>query len=156
MPQNIHQKIFFSLISSVNRFLTMFPNVFLNPFFKVSTLMIFLMHFAKNIFYFSTMMLPLQTIYWSTFSYPYLLTNEEEDIRKHTDKQTFTFFLIFDFCCEFNYTQKREREVGTFTIRFIDVTLIYWNRLRKRKNYIKRNFYYSCGNRFISLELPLP
>ena len=134
--------------------LTMFPNVLPNLFFKVSTLMIFLMHFAKNIFYFSTMMLPLQTIYWSTFSYPYLSTNE--DIQSQTYIQTNTFFLIFDFCCEFNYTQKREREVGTFTIRFIDVTLIYWNRLRKRKNYIKRNFYYSCGNRFISLELPLP
>ena len=139
IPQDIHQKIFFSLISSVNRFLTMFPNVFLNPFFKVSTLMIFLMHFAKNIFYFSTMMLPLQTIYWSTFSYPYLLTNEEEDIRKHTDKQTFTFFLIFDFCCEFNYTQKRERSWHVYnTFHWCNLDLL--KQTQKEKKLYKKKF----------------
>ena len=83
------------------------------------------MHFAKNIFYFhSTMMLPFANDLLIYF-FPILIYQQTKHVtRKHTDKQTYNFFSFLTFV-ENSITHKKEREVGTFAIRFIDVTLIY-------------------------------
>ena len=88
--------------------------------------MIFLMHFAKKYFLFfhSTMMLPFANDLLIYF-FPILIYQQTKHVtHKHTDKQTYNFFSFLTFVAN-SITHKKEREVGTFTIRFIDVTLIY-------------------------------
>ena len=116
--------------------LTMFPNVLPNLFFKVSTLMIFLMHFAKNIFYFSTMMLPFANDLLIYFFLSLSINKRRYTVTNiHTDKHIFShFWLLLRIQL---HTKKRKRSWHVYnTFHWCNLDLL--KQTQEEKNFIEK------------------
>ena len=116
--------------------LTMFPNVLPNLFFKVSTLMIFLMHFAKNILYFSTMMLPFANDLLIYFFLSLSINKRRYTVTNiHTDKHIFShFWLLLRIQL---HTKKRKRSWHVYnTFHWCNLDLL--KQTQEEKNFIEK------------------
>ena len=121
--------------------LTMFPNVLPNLFVKVSTLMIFLMHFAKNIFYFSTMMLPFANDLLIYFFLSLSINKRRYTVTNiHTDKHIFShFWLLLRIQL---HTKKRKRSWHVYnTFHWCNLDLL--KQTQEEKNFIEKEIFIS-------------